>query len=685
MLIELMIIGAVSFFIVKQQTPATQSADSGTSHHEVHSAHSALPPQEKQSTYLTPFLGDLRNQQLEEFSTNTDKIGLVAKSANRNLMISLFSIGCVVAGHIIYAPLALLSVPGIAYIIQFSLVAGVKSLIKEKTFTVDFLSAMTKTLLLVNGHLLLASISVFLFSINRKLLSKITDDSKKSLINVFKQQPNSAWVVHNDVELEVPFQNLKAGDIVVVDAGATIPADGHIIKGLAAVDQHILTGESQPVDKGVGSRVFALTLVLSGRIYVQVEKTGAETTAAQIAAVLNNTINTKTDIQLWSKEVSDKTVLPTILLGGAVLPFYGSSSAIAILNSHVKYRGMIASSIGVLSYLNVASHQGILIKDGRTLEILERVDTIVFDKTGTLTEEQPEVSQVHVLDGYSPDEVLRYAAAAESKQTHPIAKAILQKAKAQGLELPAIDETAYKVGYGLSVMINGQRVKVGSVRYFEQEGIQLSPQLKAVQQQCHEYGHPIILVAVADQAIGAIELEASLRPKLKEIIQQLRQGHIQSTYILSGDHEVPTKNLAQTLGIDHCYAEMLPKQKANLIAELQKQGKTVCYIGDGINDVIALSQADVSISLRGASTVATDAAQIVLMDQDLEKVVDLFQLSASFNKRIKTTMAIVIAPSFISIGNILLTSASPLVASLILPQIGLMIGVANAVKPMPIK
>lgn len=678
MLFELMAITGIGLFAAKQRTPKTKLVKK--TNNEVKSA-KVSPVQKKQTSRLTPFLGDVRNQQLEEFSTDAKKVGQVAKFTNRNLMIAIFSMGCVAAGNFIYAPLALLSLPGIIYTTQFAFLSGFNSLVKEGKITVDLLSATTKILFLINGYLFLASFSIFLFSLNRKLLSKITDNSKKSLINVFKQQPHSVWIVHNDVELEVPFESLKVGDIVIVNAGSSIPVDGHITRGMAAIDQHILTGESQPVDKGVGSRVFALTLVLSGKIYIQVEKTGEETTAAQIAKVLNNTINTKTDIQLWSKEISDKTVLPTFVLSGVMLPFYGATSAIAVLNSHFKYRATIASAIGVLSYLNIASHHGILIKDGRTLELLERVDTIVFDKTGTLTEEQPQVSQVYAIGEYSKNDVLRYAAAAESKQTHPIAKAILQKAKEQQLILPTIDETAYKVGYGLTVTLNERLVRVGSIRFFEQEGIELSPQIRDIQQQCHEHGHPIILVAINNQAVGAIELEASLRPGLKNVIHKLRQGNIKSVYILSGDHEAPTKKLAQELEMDHYFAEMLPEQKAQFIEELQKQGKSICYIGDGINDAIALSKASVSISLRGASTIATDAAQIILMDQDLEKIVHLFQLSQSFNKEMKTTMTMVLVPSVISVASILLIPNTHLITSFIWPQIGLTMGVVNAIKP----
>jgi Cu2+-exporting ATPase len=632
---------------------------------------------------VVPFLGDVRNQQLEEFSSDGPReISPVEKLNNRNLAIAISSLGFAAAGRLFYPPLLLLSLLSILYIAQFAFFSGLNSLLKERKVTVDLLSAVTKIFLVLKGYLFLGSFSIFLFTINRKLLSKITNSSKKNIIDVFKQQPSSVWVVHNGVELEVPFETLKADDIVIVNAGGIIPVDGHIVKGIASIDQHVLTGESQPIEKGVGIKVFALTLVLSGKIHIQVEKTGSETTAAQIAQVLNQTINTKTDIQLWSKEMSDKTVLPTFLLSGLAFPFYGSVTSIAILHSHFKFRATIASSIGLLNYLNLASHKGLLIKDGRTFERLKRVDTIVFDKTGTLTKEQPVVGQIYSNGEYSKDEILIYAAAAESKQTHPIAKAILQKAKEQQLKLPAIDEASYKVGYGLTVTVNDRLIRVGSIRFFEQERINITPKIRHIYKHCHEQGHPIVLVAIDNMAIGAIELQASLRLGVKTVIHELRQRNIKSMYIISGDHEAPTKRLAEQLEIDDYFAETLPENKADLIEQFQKEGKSVCYIGDGINDSIALNKADVSISIRGASTVATDAAQIILMDQSLNQLTYLFDMAQQFDTNMKTTVAVVVAPSLISLGGALFLSPHlGLIQSFFWPQIGLMAGLISAMRP----
>lgn len=599
----------------------------------------------------------------------------------RRMGIALSSLGLATGGLLFYPPLALLSVPGVLYITRLTFLRAWNSVSQKRQITVDVISTMNRSLLLLTGNFFFASVSASIFVFNRYLLGIIKDDSKQKIIDVFRHQSRYVWVEANGTEIQVPIDELEAGDVIVVNAGEIIPVDGQITAGMATVDQHLLTGEAQPIDKMPGESVWAMTILLSGRIYIQVEHTGEKSAATQIAQLLDKTIDSKTGMQLWVENFTDKSVTPYMTLSMLALPILGPATAIAMLQSHFKYKGTIATSLSILSYLQLALESGLFVKDGRTFELLSRVDTVVFDKTGTLTHEQPHVGHVHVFADASKEQVLIWAAAAETKQSHPIAKAILQEAAKWELDIPVIEESNYRIGYGLCVQILNQSIHVGSARFMEVEQMVLDAKVTSLQAACHDLGHSLVFVAVNQQIVGAVELYPTIRPEVHTVIQELRQFGIDSIYIISGDHEMPTRHLAEQLSLDGYYAEKLPAQKAELIDELQHQGRTVCYIGDGINDAIALKKAAVSVSLRGASTIATDTAQVVLLNQDLSQLCQLFELARSQDANMKLALSAIVLPSVLTLYGSLFWGMG-LAYAFLLPQMGLSISVLTALSPI---
>jgi P-type E1-E2 ATPase len=316
------------------------------------------------------------------------------------------------------------------------------------------------------------------------------------------------------------------------------------------------------------------------------------------------------------------------------------------------------------------------------LELLRQVDTIIFDKTGTLTEEQPHVCTIYSCSSYSKNDILIYAATAEYKQKHPLAKAILQEAENRQLSVLPIEDSEYKLGYGIAVYVDGKTIYVGSERFMNVEGITIPSGIKQQQDFCHEQGYTLVIVAIDSEVIGAIELLPTVRPEAKVVIDSLKQRpNIKAMYIISGDHETPTKKLAQELGIDNYFAETLPEDKANIIEQLQQQGHFICYIGDGINDSIALKKSQVSISLRGASTIATDTANIVLMDQGLSHLNPLFDIAEKYNANMNRTFAFMIIPGIIGMSGAFLLGFT-IAQTLVLNIIGLGLGVGNAMTPL---
>ena len=604
----------------------------------------------------------------------------IKKTAERDFIVSSVSLGLTTVGALAYPPLIIAGIAGMVYITIPIWQKAYRSLFKKRQVDIAVIDSIALPGIFLTGHYFIAAIAYWLYAVSQKLLLKTEDQSVKSLIGIFGEQPNFVWVLKDNTEIEMPFDTLKVGDIIVVNAGETIPIDGIIAGGIVSIDQHILTGESQPAEKGVGDKVFASTVVLSGRINIQVEQAGKDTVAAKIGDILISTMDFKTSIQSRGQEIADKSALPTLILSGLAIPVAGHTGALAVLASCLGDNVRITSPLSVLNFLKIASEQSILIKDGRAIELLSKVDTIVFDKTGTLTQEQPHVGKIYTLHDYQENELLTYAAAAEYKQAHPVAKAIIQAANERELTLPDIDEAKYDIGYGIKVSIFNQLVRVGSIRFMEMEEIVIPEEIKHMMSDCHDSGHSLVMVAIDNQLAGAIELHATIRPEAKSIIKDLQQRNM-STYIISGDHEKPTQRLAKELGIDNYFADTLPENKANLIEQLIEAGKVVCFVGDGINDSIALKKAHVSISLKGASTIATDTAQIILMDESLKHLCQVFDLAGDLDKNLNTGLITTIVPGLITISGVFLIHLG-IIGSLVVFNVGLLAGVINSMWPL---
>ncbi len=636
---------------------------------------------------INPFF-DHRHEQLSEISKAKEvkETSEAEKKIDRYLVISVGCLGLSSVGSRLSPPLSLLSVPGLVYLTSFFFKRSYDLIRQEGKVTVALVDSLSFGGTLITGHYFACSLAYSIFYFSRKLLLKTEDHSQKSLQNIFGQKPAFIWVQQGDVEIEIAFDSLQIGDIVVIQAGQTIPVDGTITSGAANIDQHILTGESQPVEKQVGDPVFASTLLLSGKVYIQVEKAGSDTVAAQIGDILNRTADFKSNILSRGEKIIEQGAMPTLVLSALALPLLGTQSALATLYTAFGYHMRSAAPISVLNFLNMASQNGILIKDGRSLELLSEVDTFIFDKTGTLTQNEPHVGTIYTCDGSSENELLSYAVAAEDKQTHPIALAILKEADNRKLNVPPIGEAKVELGYGIKVRSiasdegDGQLIRVGSGRFMVMESIILPNEYQQIEENAHENGHSLVYVAIDDQLGGAIELVPTIRPEAKQIINDLQQRKIQ-VVIISGDHEQPTKKLALELGIDHYFAETLPQNKADIVEQLQNEGKSVCFVGDGINDSIALKKANVSISLRGASTAATDTASIILMDESLKQIVPLLNLASDLEANLSNSVILTVVPGIICAGGVFFFHLG-LVSSIIWCNVALVGSLSNAMLPL---
>jgi len=575
------------------------------------------------------------------------------KFINRAILVTLISMGFAMFSNF-YPVFGVISVVGILYSTRPVFTQSFRML-KSGRVGVDILSGLTILGCILSGYIFIANLVNLIFLSSLKLFIKVSSDSKVKLTDIFTQIPNFVWIQVNGIEVQISFSEVKEGDMIVVNAGETIPVDGIITEGMASVDNQILTGEAAPSDKNMGDKVFALTTVLSGRIVVKVENAGKDTVASKIGNILEQTVDFQSKTELRVLYLADKTVPPTLVMSGVAFLYSGSYEAISVLSAHFKYKFLLVTPISLMNFLKIASENGILIKDGRSLDLLPQVDTIVFDKTGTLTEEKPAVGEIRCCEDYSEEDVLIYTAAAESKQVHPIALAIIKEVEDRDLNIPPFDNSDYRAGYGISVSIEGKMVHSGSARFMQVCGISLPHDIKEMQDECLNKGHSLVITAVNKKVAGAIELIPALRSEAVEVILELKNlPQIKDIYIISGDLETPTRALAQQLGIEHYFAEILPEEKAEIIKKLREKGKFICYVGDGINDALAMKNSNLSVSMSGASTIATDTARIVLKSHGLRKFPFIFDLAHDFQKNSNLMFRLISSSTVIGIGGVFL-------------------------------
>ncbi len=477
------------------------------------------------------------------------------------------------------------------------------------------------------------------------LLAATETHFTESLSSSFAAVPRTAWLVHEGREVEVPLGQVRPGDVVAVRAMETIPIDGVVAGGSGEVDQHQFTGEWQPVTAETGRAVFAGTVLQSGLVHIRADRAGADTRAAEIHRLLLKSAHQHLAVQSRGEAIANGLTPLALTAGAVAVPFLGLYRAAALAGAVTCGPVRVIAPILMLQALAAAGRDGVLIKDGRVLEVLQTVDTVVFDKTGTLTTAEPAVGAVHARDPGTEQTVLSLAARAEYRQPHPIARALVAAARDHGCEVcdPGVVVETHP-GLGVTAEIAGQRVRVGSRRFLDQAGLPLPAALAPAVARADDHGQSLVFVCRDDAVIGAVELVPNLRPEVPEVVAALTRTGIRCV-ILSGDHEATTRALATRAGIERWFAEVLPEDKAAIVDRLQADGRTVCFVGDGVNDALALKRAKVSISLHGATDLAIDTAQIVLARADLRLILYCFELVHAFDRHLRRGWAASTVPT----------------------------------------
>jgi Cu+-exporting ATPase len=456
----------------------------------------------------------------------------------------------------------------------------------------------------------------------------------------------TAHVRRDGGEQDIPIEEVKVGDILLVKPGEKVPVDGKVIDGSSSIDESMLTGESMPVSKGRGDDVFGATINISGALHMQAKKVGQDTALAQIVKMVTEAQVNKAPIQKLADRVSG--VFVPIVLGIAIVTavawyfvtgdlYQSLVPAVAVLVIACPCSLGLATPTAILVGTGVGARRGILIKNGEALERGKRIHVVVFDKTGTLTEGKPKVTDVHACKASTtPDDVLALAASIERLSEHPLAQAVVRAAREKNLPLMDVRNFENLAGKGVRGKIGDSAVMVGSGRLLLEHGVPLIHPIATAEQHEAE-GKTVFMVAHDQKLVGMIVVADTLKEDAETAIERLRAQGIE-TVMMTGDNRRTAEAIAEQIGIDMVFAEVLPQDKAGHVRELQRNGKRVAFVGDGINDAPALAQADLGIAIGTGTDIAIEAGNIVLVKGHPLKVIEALALSRLTFKTIKQNM-----------------------------------------------
>ncbi|MBD2615781.1 heavy metal translocating P-type ATPase [Nostoc punctiforme FACHB-252] len=540
---------------------------------------------------------------------------------------------------------------------------AVEGIVKERKLNIDFLDFLAIAITTVQGQFLTPSLMLSLIEIGENIRDRTARSSKLQTLDLLSSLGQFAWVERNGVKEQIPIQDVQRGDTVIVYPGEQVPVDGTILRGKALLDEQKLTGESMPVLKRKGQPVFGSTLMREGRIYILAEWVGNDTRAGQSIKLMQEAPVHDTRMENYAIKIAEKAVVPTLLLGAGVFAATRNPARVASVLTLDLCTGIrVSIPTTVLAALTYAAKHGILIRSGRALEQLAAVDTVVFDKTGTLTKGEVSVVKVESLNAATSDlRVLELAAAAEQRLTHPVAEAVIRYAEAQQIAIPSRSKWDYQLGLGVQAEIDGETVYVGSERFLRQQGIDMEP-LNG-----HKPGDSVIYVASNNQLQGRIVYSDILRPESQKVITQLLTVDGVEVHMLTGDNKRTANAVAAQLGIapKHTHAEAFPEQKATVVRQLHEQGKTVAFVGDGINDSPALAYADVSVSFANGSEIARETADVVLMQNDLHGLLEAIAIARKAKQIIHQNTSIVALPNIAAMIVAVFFGLNPLAATVV--------------------
>jgi len=546
-----------------------------------------------------------------------------------------------------------MSTPVVVILGKQYMVGGYKSL-RNGTANMDVLVAMGSTAAYVYGLIVLAgmlfgfsdvvgksdyfesaAVILTLITLGKLLEARAKGRTSDAIKKLMGLTPKTATVIRDGEEKSIQIDDVLPGDLIVVKPGERIPVDAIVNEGRSSLDESMLTGESMPVNKAVGDEVIAGTINNQGRLIIEAQRVGRDTVLAQIIKLVEQAQATKAPIQRVADRVSSYfvpivivlavvTLVGWLTIGGATFP-QAILNTIAVLVIACPCALGLATPTAIMVGTGRGAEIGILFRNSESLEKTHALTTILLDKTGTITQGQPSVTDVIPVDGIDIKAVLQWSATAEQASEHPLATAIVDKAKNDNLTLQSVESFEAMSGRGITATIDGQTVLVGSPRYMRDSHIDTSALDNDVNR-LQGNARTVVMVAKAGQLMGAIGIADTVKAESKQAIESLKAQGLQVAMV-TGDNQQTADAIARDVGIETVFAEVLPADKSDTVKSLQDKGETVAMVGDGINDAPALAQADIGFAIGTGTDVAMEASDVTLMRGDLTGVSNAIQLS----------------------------------------------------------
>ncbi len=568
-----------------------------------------------------------------------------------------------------------------------AVIAGVPIAIKAfqavrmKTFSIDLLVTIAVIGAMIIGEFTEAAVVSFLFLFGDYLEGRTLQKTRASLKSLIDMAPLEAVILKNGNQVVIPVDEVKVGDHVIVRPGGRIPVDGKVISGQSSVNEAAITGESVPVNKTKGDRVFTSTVSDNGYLEIIAEKVGDDTTFSKIIELVEEAQETKAKTQKFMERFA-AYYTPGILIFSVIVGLITLNAHLALTFLVIACPGALVISVpvSIVAGIGNGAKNGILIKGGDKMENLAQINTLVFDKTGTLTKGKPEVTDIKPY-GISEKELLKLAAEVEVTSEHHLGKTIVQKAKENKIELEAQpSDVEIMKGHGLKALLNDSEFYIGNKSGAEKLEILIPETASSYMLQQQEKGNTAVVVVRDNQVIGIISIADQIREEAPATLNELKEAGIADLIMLTGDNEQMAQKVARQLGMDRVYSELLPEDKVHKVSELKASGRKVAMVGDGINDAPAIATADVGIAIGGTATdVTMQTADVILMSEKLDKLPYALKLAKATVRNMKqNTYLALITVALLLLG--VLTDHIHLASGMLIHEISVIAVILNAVR-----